>query len=49
MWVLAGVAVMAVMLTLVFVRRRSAAGGNAGRLQGDVASWGARVVGALRL
>ena len=49
MWVLAVVAVMAVMLTLVFVRRRSAAGGNAGRLQGDVASWGARVVGALRL
>jgi hypothetical protein len=49
MWVLAGVAVMAVMLTLVFVRRRSSAGGNAGRLQGDPASWGARVVGALRL
>jgi hypothetical protein len=49
MWVLAVVAVMAVTLTLVFVRRRSAAGGNAGRLQGDVASWGARVVGALRL
>jgi len=46
MWVLAVGALMAALtLTLVFARRRRAAG----RLQGDVASWGARVVGALRL
>jgi hypothetical protein len=46
MWVLAvGALIAALTLTMVFARRRRAAG----RLQGDPASWGARVVGALRL